>query len=40
MNRKVVGTENDISVKFKETFGFRDLYIIESTYQNLMTSKD
>ncbi len=34
------GTENDISVKFKKTFGFRDLYIRESSYQNLMTSKD
>lgn len=34
------GTENDISVKFKQTFGFRDLFIRENIYQNLMTSKE
>ncbi len=34
------GTENDISVQFKRTFGFRDLIIRENTYQNLMTSKE
>lgn len=34
------GTENDISVKFKQIFGFHDLFIREDTYQNLMTSKE
>ncbi len=34
------GTENDISVKFKQIFGFRDLYIREETYQNLTTSEE
>jgi len=39
-DHRYFGTENDISVKFKQTFGFRDLIVRENTYQNLMTSKE
>ena len=37
---RYMGTENDASVKFKQIFGFRDLYIREETYQNLTTSEE